>query len=103
MGLFKLLSSVPPQPSPSPDPIGVRLAELEHQIRLLRLEWEETYDKVHRLLGKVSRRQAELARREDAPGSTNDEAGGVRPGVTPGELLRAARAQHGGRRGLLHG
>lgn len=101
MGLFKLLLSAPPSPPPLPDPwtdVQRRLAELEHGMKLLRLEWEETYDKVHRLLGKVARRSRDLQREAEAPPEIDER----RPeAVSPGQILRAARARHGGSRGVL--
>lgn len=32
--------------------------ELGRHIRTLRLEWEETYDKIHRLFGRIAKRTA---------------------------------------------
>lgn len=35
-----------------------RLDDLHRAIRGLKLEWEETYDKIHRLFGRIAKRQA---------------------------------------------
>lgn len=32
--------------------------DLRRQMRTLKLEWEETYDKIHRLFGRIAKRQA---------------------------------------------
>jgi len=69
---------VSPPPPHALTPETIRIDRLEHDVRMLRLEWEETYDKVHRLLGKVARRHgamlaAEKRADEDAPGSTNGQ------------------------------
>ena len=76
---------VSPPPPHALTPETIRIDRLEHDVRMLRLEWEETYDKVHRLLGKVARRHgamlaAEKAADEDAPGPTNGQSVGVGPG-----------------------
>jgi len=34
------------------------LVDLEREMRSLKLEWEETYDKIHRLFGRIAKRQA---------------------------------------------
>ena len=34
------------------------LIDLEREMRSLKLEWEETYDKIHRLFGRIAKRQA---------------------------------------------
>ena len=34
------------------------LIDLERDMRSLKLEWEETYDKIHRLFGRIAKRQA---------------------------------------------
>lgn len=78
---------------PSPDLIE-RIETLERGLRAIRLEWEETYDKVARMMGRIAKRQA-LAEKaaEDAPGSTIP--GGV--GLDPMSQAILARR----RRGLL--
>lgn len=35
---------------------ATRLDEIESQIRLLRMEWNESYDKIHHALDRVSKR-----------------------------------------------
>lgn len=62
-GLFK-------RSEPSPD-LDERLESLERQVKRLRLEWEDVYEKVARLMGRIAKRQAliqEAETREDAPG-----------------------------------
>jgi len=34
------------------------VTDLERSMRALKLEWEETYDKIHRLFGRIAKRQA---------------------------------------------
>ena len=35
-----------------------RQDDLHRTIRMLKLEWEETYDKIHRLFGRIAKRTA---------------------------------------------
>ena len=35
-----------------------RLDDQQRSIRTLKLEWEETYDKIHRLFGRIAKRTA---------------------------------------------
>jgi len=34
------------------------IVDLERDMRGLKLEWQETYDKIHRLFGRIAKRQA---------------------------------------------
>lgn len=64
LGLFR-------RSEPSADLLD-RLEQLERAVKALQLDWEQTYDKVHRLMARIARRQAILEAaetREDAPGS----------------------------------
>jgi hypothetical protein len=59
----------------SPD-LRERLEVLERSFKSLRLEWDETYDRVSRLMGRIAKRAAlDQKRAEEAsdvdPGSTN--------------------------------
>ena len=35
-----------------------RLDDMRRDLRTLKLEWEETYDKIHRLFGRIAKRTA---------------------------------------------
>ena len=49
--------------------------DIKRDIRTLKLEWEETYDKIHRLFGRIAKRTA-----LDAPPPTPPpESGAVSP------------------------
>lgn len=69
-----------PKRAPDPSPALIeRIETLERGLRGLRLDWDDTYEKLTRILGRITKRAALAeARREetaeDAPGSTNDEA-----------------------------
>lgn len=61
--------------NPPPD-LDERLLDLERTVKALQLEWEDTYDRLRRLMGRIAKREAiDGARksREDAPGSTIPE------------------------------
>lgn len=90
----RIFGGSPPEPPPSP--LHERVGTLEREVRDLRLEWLELYEKVHRQLGRIAKRAAlELERQqpcpEDAPGSTNGEPAGVGVRLGQYQLLRAAR------------
>lgn len=84
------------RPAP-PASVLERLDTLERGHKLLRMEWEETYDKVVRALGRINKRAALIAQaqeevREDAPGSP---AGGQVPSDPFSEQVRALRRRGG--------
>jgi hypothetical protein len=102
MGLFRriLVGSSPEPPpvaplNPAHDPnLLARLDNLEGAMRALKLEWENTYDKIAVRLGRLARMKQQLERQEP-PGPTNGEEGKVQEAHTPGDLLRQARARYG--------
>lgn len=66
MALFGLFR----RSDPSPD-LEERLDALERSVKRLRLEWEDVYEKVARLMGRIAKRQALISAAEtaeDAPG-----------------------------------
>lgn len=74
MALFGFLKRREP-----PTPLIERVETLERVIAQLRLEWEETYEKIARLMGRIAKRQAVLEEREsrqDAPESRELTGGG---------------------------
>jgi len=60
-----------------------RLDRLEGAFRQLLLEWEDTYERIQRLMARINKRARDLTRREetaeDAPRATNDQLNGVDP------------------------
>lgn len=81
--------------SEAPPDLDERLDALERSVKRLRLEWEDVYEKVARLMGRIAKRQALIEThesREDAPGSTIP-AGGVADPITAAVLAR--RRAHG--------
>ena len=67
----------------SPDLLE-RIETLERGLRGLRLDWEDTYEKISRILSRISKRAALAAARgaetpEDAPQSTNAEQPALDP------------------------
>jgi hypothetical protein len=44
-----------------------RLDEVEHQIRLVRLEWQESYDKIHHALDRVGKRWSRALAENSVP------------------------------------
>jgi hypothetical protein len=77
---------------PSPDLLE-RIDALERGHKRMRLEWEETYDKVARMMGRIAKRAKLDETREDAPGSTIPGGMGADP------MSQAILARR--RRGLL--
>ena len=81
----------------------VRLETLERELKNLRLEWEESYDKLHHLMSRVTKRAKDLQRAQnaqeeapEAPESTNgDEPRGQSPFVGMHGMLQEARRRHG--------
>jgi hypothetical protein len=66
----------PFKPKPAPPGLDERLETLERAVRSLRLDWEDTYEKIARLMSRIAKRQALAARAEtaeDAPESPNAE------------------------------
>lgn len=54
-----------PNPSePSDKAVGERLDRLERLVRDLRVEWENTYEKIHRALAKLNKRYRDLEAKE---------------------------------------
>lgn len=65
--------------------IGKRFDELEHDFKMLKLEWEESYEKIASMLRKLARR-AQVLQEEDSGG---------KPPLSPEELA-IQRMQHPG-------
>lgn len=69
------------------------MLELENELRSLRIEWEEWYDKYRRLYARISKR-AERAQedpaesRQDAPGSSERAGSTPRVNGVPRRNLR---------------
>lgn len=96
---------------PSPPSDRKRLAEIEDRldsidrtIKSIRLEWEESYDKLHHLMARVTKRQKDLARAQtesetesaepqDAPGAPNGNE--VRSHYGQHSILTEMRRRHG--------
>lgn len=57
MGLFRDPKSVR-RLQERMDELCESMDETRRHSRTLRLEWEETYDKIHRLFGRIAKRQA---------------------------------------------
>ena len=78
MSLFGLFR----RSEPSPD-LDERLESLERSVKRLRLEWEDVYEKVARLMGRIAKRQALITQAEetaqDAPGPLERPALGLDP------------------------
>jgi len=75
----------------------------DRELKSLRLEWEEAYDKLHHLMARVTKRKKALDRENDAEeplapaGDANDEQLALPPSGfvgTHGRLLEARR-RHG--------
>lgn len=62
---------------------GERIESLERDFKGMRLEWENTYDKLHSQVAKLNRRQRELDKAQDRAGATNELEGG---GTTPSDF-----------------
>jgi hypothetical protein len=60
-----------------PDPALVeRLETLEREIRNLRLDWSEAYDKIARMMGRIAKREGALLAREEALSPAAQEPAG---------------------------
>jgi len=79
-------------PVPTTKEFSSRLDEIESQMRLLRMEWQETYDKVHHALDRVVKR---WNRSQEAPGNVNQQTDGDQKPVQMdlGELWKIARSR----------
>lgn len=53
MGILDLFKS---KENKTLDKVSARLDQIEHKIRLLELEWQEAYDKIHHALDRVGKR-----------------------------------------------
>lgn len=66
----------PFKPKPASPDLVERIETLERGLRSLRLDWDDTYEKIARMMGRIAKRQALAARAEtaeDAPESSNGE------------------------------
>jgi len=80
---FAWLHKKSTQENPS-ETLDQRVAALEAGMRQLLLEWEDSYERLHRLMARVNKRyrdQAEQEKKthEDAPGPPNAAAPGLDP------------------------
>lgn len=71
-----------------------RLRALERGHKGLELEWENTYDKIHKAVSRLNKRQRDADKREAAAQETTDEPEGVE---TPSDLRARIlkRRRHG--------
>lgn len=60
MRLFDWFRTAPRQEAP-PSVDAERLAAMERDLKMIRLEWEETYEKVHTTLRKLAKRAERAA------------------------------------------
>jgi len=88
MGFLDLFRS---PPNKKINEFNTRLDALEHEMRLMRLEWQESYDKIHHALDRVGKRWQRLT----APNNGSDETV-PKQAVTTEDLWKIAR-----QRGLL--
>lgn len=93
---------VPPDVREDLRTVSSQLDKLEREVKSLRLEWEESYDKLHHLMARITKRQkaaqTEQETLQDASQSTNGrEAGGPLPPAPAGmhNRLMAMRSRHG--------
>ena len=70
-------------------PHQIRIEQLERAFKNLELEWENAYDKVHKAVQRLNKRQRDLDKAENAPESTNEE-----PAVSDFEKRVKARRTH---------
>lgn len=49
-----------------------RLDQVEHDLRLIRLEWQESYDKIHHALDRVGKRWQRLSAENSEPNNNHD-------------------------------
>jgi len=66
-----------------------RLDEIETQMRLMRLEWQESYDKIHHALDRVGKRWSRIT--EKSNGSSNGDEKTVTTTQTVENLWKIAR------------
>lgn len=66
-----------------------RLDQVEHDLRLIRLEWQEAYDKIHHALDRVGKRWQRLSAENSQPNNGQDLA--QKKAVTTEDLWRIAR------------
>lgn len=76
MDLFKKKPPADSPPTASAEVQG-RLEALERAVKSVRLEWEDTLDRLTRIMGRLN---ARAARSQDAPGPLEDPAAGVDQG-----------------------
>lgn len=74
------------------------LADARREFKSIRLEWEESYDKLHHLMARITKR-SKIASPEppEAPGDTNGSAPSLPPMGSHGHL-QELRARYGGRK-----
>jgi hypothetical protein len=91
---MSLLDRIFGKSSPSNADLSAKIDAVESQMRLLKNEWSETYDKIHHALDRVAKRWQRLQGVQGAESGFNGESA---PKIeTTEELLAAAR-----QRGLL--
>jgi len=80
-----------------------KVEALDRTVKSLRLEWEESYDKLHHLMARVTKRALTAAREKDddpqngpeGQGKENGAAGDVNPILGTHGRLSAMRSRHG--------
>lgn len=93
--MWKIVRTPPPtRAQPEQDTNARRILALEADMKSLRSEWEDLYDKVLRLLRRLNKRAQDLQAREetpeDAPEPTNGGPMGIDP-ISAKILARRAR------------
>lgn len=85
-------------PETPTDTSNARLTQVESDLRMLRGEWEDTYERVMRALRRLNKRHQDLDRRESADEETHQEPPGATisgiPGMDPiSAAIHARRAR----------
>lgn len=93
MRLFDWLRTGSRQTEP-PEEWWQRLDRLEHEMKQLQLEWEETYGKVRRALATLAKRQQREAGGDDEPEANHAQP---RSGSSDPSAYAALRAMYGRR------
>jgi hypothetical protein len=88
MRLFNIFAQNPPDSH-----LEERVESLERGLKGLRLEWEETYDRISRLMSRIAKRAAvaQAKEAEDDPGDANGEEPVLDPLSQKIMALRRAR------------
>ncbi len=80
---------------------GERLDKLESEFRSLKIEWLETYDKVHRLYHRLNQRDR-YKREKDAAEAANNDGGAIDPYAGLDPVSRRILARRRGKNAVPH-